>query len=131
MPFKEGHPKYGGRRKGTRNKSSLFGMEQAQRLVQDEKYLKELQWRLTNGDAPAALHAFFWMMAYGRPFDPNRRAPDKPRRRKGRKKRRKDRDKELRKKRRKNRDEPRAKRGPKEDRPLNDDGGDEGSTRDQ
>ena len=93
MPFEKDHPKYGGRKKGTPNKASLLGRELAQELIHNKAYIKELRWRLTNGDAPPALHNLAWSYAFGRPLDPNRRDRDKLRRRKRDKKRRKNRDK--------------------------------------
>ena len=40
MPFQDGHVKFGGRRKGVRNKSSLLGMQLAQRLIDNEDYFE-------------------------------------------------------------------------------------------
>ena len=52
MAFRRGHPKHGGRKRGTPNKASLWVRELAQAIIGDPKYLKTLRKRLRQFDQP-------------------------------------------------------------------------------
>ena len=71
MRFETGHPKVGGRRKGTPNKATQRGRELAQAIIEDPKYLRHLRKRLRDWDAPSGMESLLWAYAFGRPLDPN------------------------------------------------------------
>ena len=78
MAYEKGHSKFGGRKKGTRNKASEWGRELAQAIIGNAKYQKMLAKRLRNFDVPLRTEEFLWKYAFGMPLDPNRASHSEP-----------------------------------------------------
>jgi len=78
MAFKRGHPKHGGRKRGTPNKASLWVRELAQAIIGDPRYLKTLRKRLRELDQPLPIEGLIWKYAGGLPLDPNRVSQNHP-----------------------------------------------------
>jgi hypothetical protein len=66
MPFKSGHTKQGGRKAGTPNKLTGEAREVARRLLAGAEYQRNLQKRLSRGEAPR-MELHLWELAYGKP----------------------------------------------------------------
>jgi hypothetical protein len=78
MAFEKGHRKFGGRKKGTRNKACELGRELAQAILFKKRYRKNLVKRLCDFDAPPRTEEFLWAYAFGMPLDPNRTPHSEP-----------------------------------------------------
>jgi hypothetical protein len=66
MPFQPGHPKVGGRIKGTPNKATVEARELARDLL-GTKYQERLRQRLLAGEA-GGMETLLWQYAFGRPL---------------------------------------------------------------
>jgi hypothetical protein len=66
MPFTNGHPKVGGRRKGMPNRATEEVRELARAIIEDPAYQKALRARLRAGEA-AGVEGLLWRYAFGAP----------------------------------------------------------------
>ena len=66
MSFQPGHPKVGGRTKGTPNKATVEARDLARDLLRP-KYQERLRQRLLAGEA-GGMEALLWQYAFGRPL---------------------------------------------------------------
>jgi len=66
MAFAKGHPKVGGRRRGTPNKLTGDAREVARDLLGNAEYQQNLQRRLIRGEAPR-LEVRLWEWVLGKP----------------------------------------------------------------
>ncbi len=66
-PFEGGHPKVGGREKGTPNRTTVEARELTQRLLTDPDYVTSLERRLKQGKLAPAMEALLWQYAFGKP----------------------------------------------------------------
>lgn len=58
-----------GRKKGSANKRTIEVRELAQRFLSSKAYQENLQHRLDNGCAPAAVETMLWYYGYGKPVE--------------------------------------------------------------
>lgn len=66
MPFKPGHKKVGGRKRGTPNKDSVPARDLARALLGTAEYQVSLEQRLIAGTAPK-MELFLWRALLGTP----------------------------------------------------------------
>src|SRR5262249_25204924 len=66
-PSRNGLPKLGGRRKGTKNKIRVEGPEMAQKLVEDPIYLRRLKADIRKRKVHPQMEVVLWAYAFGRP----------------------------------------------------------------
>lgn len=69
MPFEKGHPKYGGRKKGTPNKLSVDFRAFARDLAKDEKYRANLMQRARAGKLAPQVEVLMLQYVAGKPTD--------------------------------------------------------------
>jgi hypothetical protein len=67
--FQGGHPKLGGRRKGTPNVATAESKTFATRLVTDKTYQANLKKRLLAGKLHPGVEQMLWHYAHGKPKD--------------------------------------------------------------
>ena len=70
--FRNGHQKFGGRRKGTLNKRTRAQMEFYESLITDPAYVKHFKRRLKGGELDPELELRCHDGAWGKALDPNR-----------------------------------------------------------
>jgi hypothetical protein len=66
MPFENGHPKVGGRRKGVPNRATEEVRELARSIIEDPEYQQALRARLRAGEA-GGIEGLLWRYAGGAP----------------------------------------------------------------
>lgn len=66
--FEPGHPKLGGRKRGTPNRATAEIREAARRLLEDPEYQAGLRQRLIAGQA-SYMETFLHHYAYGKPME--------------------------------------------------------------
>ncbi len=69
--FQPGQPKPpgSGRKRASKNRSTVEVRSLAQNLLSDRKYLDNLRKRLNDGKLPPAVETMLWHYAYGRPAE--------------------------------------------------------------
>ena len=78
MAFPTGHKKFGGRKKGSLNKTTRLAQLLAQKILLDPKYLKCLRARIIDDKPSPDIEKMLWRYGFGEPLNPNLRGRPTP-----------------------------------------------------